>query len=595
MPRQIDEEDEAYQRPFDQKQFIRLLRYLIPHRIRVAYVIVLVIVAGFVNQATPYLMKIGIDTYIKSMDLRGLNLLAGLLLACNITGWIAAYLRTYLMAYIGQNVLYTMRQELFTHIQWLSFRFYDSRPAGKIIARITGDVGTLNDLITNGIINIVADSVNLIIIVIALLSMHVKLALLSFCILPFMAIWALRLRPRIRLLWRMVRARISAINANLNESILGMKVTQAFVREDRNLENFRDLLKKNLDTWMKAISLNVIFGPVVEVIGTIGTCVVIWYGVREIASGRMTVGMIMAFLSYLGRFWAPVSTLTNFYGQVQAAMASSERVFEFLDTRPEIEEKPGAVALPPIKGAVNFEHVSFGYEPGQVVLKDFSLSVRPGETIALVGPTGAGKTSIVNLLNRFYDPTEGRITIDGYDIRDVTLKSLRSQIGIVLQDTVLFSGSIEDNIRYGKLDASMEEIEEAARIANIHDFIMQLPQGYKTEIEERGSKLSVGQRQLLSLARAVLANPRILILDEATSNIDARTEMLLQEAIERVLKGRTSFVIAHRLSTIRNANRIVVIENGRIAQMGTHEELINTPGIYRDLSLSQVREQSLAV
>lgn len=588
MQRNFDK-DEVVMKPFDRVQFMRLLRYLAPHKKAMAASIGLMCIAAVAAQFGPYFFKIAIDEGIPNRDFQLINYLGLGFLALAFVNWLCARWRTLIMSRVGQSVLYTMRMQLFSHIQSLSFRFYDSRPAGKIMVRITSDVNTLNQLLTNGVVNMVSELFNLAVIVVLMLSMHTKLALLSFTILPILGVFAVALRPQIRRRWYKVRLKLSNINANLNESIMGIRVTQAFVREQKNQRHFEGLNVALRDSCMDAIKLNALFMPIVEIIAAVGTGLVIWYGTGMIRTGVLTVGILVAFLNYLWRFWAPINMLADFYTQIQTAMASAQRVFEILDTKPEIKDAPGAIELPPIRGEVAFEHVNFGYDPGQVVLRDFSLKVKPGETIALVGPTGAGKSSIINLLTRFYDPQSGRITIDGKDIKKVTVESLRSQIGIVLQDTFIFSGPIRENLRYGKLDASMQEIIDAAQIANAHEFIMNFPEGYSTEVEERGAKLSVGQRQLLSFARALLLDPRILILDEATSSIDTETEILIQEALARLLVGRTSFVIAHRLSTIQNADQIVVVDHGRIMEQGTHRELLCRKGIYRDLFEAQMK------
>jgi ATP-binding cassette subfamily B multidrug efflux pump len=588
MQRNFDK-DEVVMQPFDRAQFLRLLRYLVPHKKAMAASIGIMCIAAVTAQLGPYFFKIAIDEGIPNRDFHLINYLGVGFLGLAFVNWLCARWRTLIMSRVGQSVLYTMRKQLFDHIQSLSFRFYDSRPAGKIMVRITSDVNTLNQLLTNGIVNVVSELFNLIVIVILMLSMHTKLALLSFTILPILALFALALRPQIRRKWYRVRLKLSSINAYLNESIMGIRVTQAFTREENNQRYFEGLNQELKDSCMEAIRLNALFMPMVEIIAAVGTGLVIWYGTGLIRTGVLTVGILVAFLNYLWRFWVPINMLADFYTQIQTAMASAQRVFEILDTKPEIKDAACAIELPPIKGEVAFEHVNFGYDPGQVVLKDFSLKVRPGQTIALVGPTGAGKSSIINLLTRFYDPQAGRITIDGVDIKKVTVESLRSQIGIVLQDTFIFSGPIRENLRYGRLDATMREIIEAAQIANAHEFIINFPDGYDTEVEERGAKLSVGQRQLLSFARALLADPRILILDEATSSIDTETELLIQQALARLLVGRTSFVIAHRLSTIQNADRIVVVDHGTIVEQGTHRELLGREGIYRELCEAQLK------
>lgn len=588
MQRNFDR-DEVVMKPFNKEHFFRLLRYLAPHKQAMAAAIGLMCIAAVAAQFGPYFFKVAIDQAIPARDFRLINYLGFGFLGLAFVNWLCARWRTLIMSRVGQSVLYAMRKELFDHIQSLSFRFYDSRPAGKIMVRITSDVNTLNQLLTSGIVNMASEVFNLIVIVVLMLSMHTKLALLSFTILPLLAFFALSIRPQIRRRWYEVRLKLSSINAHLNESIMGMRVTQAFTREEQNLQYFKGLNSDLKASCMNAIRLNALFMPIVEIIAAVGTGLVIWYGTDLIRTGVLTVGVVVAFLNYLWRFWTPINMLANFYTQIQTAMASAQRVFEILDTKPEIKDAPDAIELPPIRGEVAFEHVNFGYDPGQVVLEDFSLKVKPGQTIAIVGPTGAGKSSIINLLTRFYDPQKGRITIDGMDIKKVTLESLRSQIGIVLQDTFIFSGPIRDNLRYGKLDATMQEIMEAAQIANAHEFIMNFPEGYDTEVEERGAKLSVGQRQLISFARALLLDPKILILDEATSSIDTETEILIQQALARLLVDRTSFVIAHRLSTIQNADRIVVVDHGRIVEQGTHRELLGHRGIYRDLCEAQMK------
>lgn len=588
MQRNFDR-DEVLMQPFSKEHFLRLLRYLTPHKKAMATAIGLMCIAAVAAQLGPYFFKVAIDDAIPKQDFKLINYLGLGFLALAFVNWLCARWRTLIMSQVGQGVLYAMRKELFDHIQSLSFRFYDSRPAGKIMVRITSDVNTLNQLLTNGIVNMASEAFNLIVIVVLMLSMNAKLALLSFTILPLLALFAIALRPKIRRRWYQVRLKLSTINAHLNESIMGMRVTQAFTREEANQEYFHGLNEDLKTASMSAIGLNALFMPVVEIIAAVGTGLVIWYGTDLIRTGLLTVGVLVAFLNYLWRFWVPINMMADFYTQIQTAMASAQRVFEILDTKPEIKDEPGAVELPPIKGAVAFEHVDFGYDPGQVVLENFSLKVEPGQTIAIVGPTGAGKSSIINLLTRFYDPQGGSITIDGYDLREVKVESLRNQIGIVLQDTFIFSGPIHENLRYGKLDATMQQIIEAAQIANAHEFIMDFPEGYNTEVEERGAKLSVGQRQLLSFARALLLDPKILILDEATSSIDTETELLIQQALARLLVGRTSFVIAHRLSTIQNADQIVVIDHGRIVEQGTHSELLEQRGVYRDLCEAQMK------
>ncbi len=589
MLRQRIIEDEALEKPFNMEQFKRLLSYMKPYTKQLVITFLLMIVASVCGLLGPLILQIAIDEYMVQGNYVGLAFITFIFLGVNLVNMVCVRKRVRIMVVVGQEVLFKLRQDLFNHIQKLSFTFYDSRPAGKILVRIINDVNSLSDLLTNGIINVVTDAFTLIVALIFMFSIHFRLALISLVTVPLMALVIVLLKKVIRLRWQTVRRKVSNMNAYLHESLAGMRVTQAFVREPETRQVYRQLSGDIYSAWMNAIKVNNLFWPSVEWIAAIGTFLIYWFGMKFLDQGTVTVGILVAFTGYVWRFWQPLNNLCNFYNSLLMATASTERIFEMLDIQPDITDKKDAIELPPIKGEVRFDHVTFYYEPEKPVLEDVSFTVKPGETIALVGPTGAGKTTIVSLISRFYDPVEGRVLIDGVDIRDVTLYSLRKQMGIMLQEPFIFSGTIMDNIRYGRLDATDEEVIEAAKIVHAHEFIKEMEDGYYTQVQERGSRLSQGQKQLISFARALLADPKILILDEATSSIDTRTEMLIQEGLKELLKGRTSFVIAHRLSTIRNADRIMVIDHGRIIECGNHDELLKKRGVYYNLYKAQYK------
>lgn len=488
---------------------------------------------------------------------------------------------------IGQQVIYDLRASLFKHIQSLSFRFFDKRPAGSVLVRITNDINSLQDLFTNGIVNLVIDMLQLAGIVVILLVINPNLGIAVMITVPIMFVVSTALRKRIRRAWQDVRMNQSRINSHLNESIQGIKVTQAYTQEEENMDYFNHMNTRNFKSWNRASALNQSFGPIIEITSAIGILILFLYGSFLAQNAAMSVGTLVMFATYIGNFWEPINRLGQMYSQLLIAMASSERIFEFMDEQPDVQQKPEAKELPPINGHVVFDNVDFAYDSTRLALNGISFEIKPGQSIALVGHTGSGKTSIINALSRFYDVASGRILIDGHDIRDVTLSSLRSQISIVLQDTFIFSGTIRDNIRFGRPDASDAEIEMAARAVHAHDFIVNLPQGYDTQVEERGNVLSMGQRQLLSFARALLADPKILILDEATASIDTDTEVKIQEALKTLLSGRTSIMIAHRLSTIRHADNIIVLDHGKIIEQGNHEQLMRQGGTYKSLIEAQ--------
>ncbi|WP_427338258.1 ABC transporter ATP-binding protein [Caloranaerobacter sp. DY30410] len=567
----------------------RLYSYLKPYKFEVFQVLVLMGVVIGVNLINPYFFRLGIDKYIADKDIKGLFLLGGLMILINIVSMICSRWRIKKMSRITNNILVTIRHQLYKHIQKLSFEFFDNRPNGKIIARIIGDVNSLNNLFTSSVTNLIPDLVTLIAVVVIMISMNLKLALVSLVTLPFLLVSMFLIEVTCRKRWQLFRKKNSNMKGYIHENFSGIRVIQSFAAQDKTSRGFNEILTELNAAFVKAVRISDLFWPLVEISWGIGSVIVFWYGVKLLNTGEISVGLLVAFTSYISMFWRPIMNLSNFYNNLITNMAAAERIFEIMDIKPDIEDKKDAKPMPKIKGNVEFKHVNFSYDDNEVVLKDINFSVKAGETIALVGPTGAGKTTIVNLIARFYDVDSGEVLIDGYNVSDVKLETLRSQMGIMLQDTFLFSGTIKENIRYGKLDATDEEIIKAAKAAYAHDFIMKLPNGYDTDINERGTRLSVGQRQLIAFARALLADPRILILDEATSSIDTHTERLVQKGIERLLKGRTSFVIAHRLSTIQNADRIFVIDDGKIKEMGNHDELMKMKGIYYNLFMSQFK------
>jgi len=585
-----EELDEAAEKPFNYGYFKRLMKYVRPYSRALLVVGLFVVVGTVANLLEPYLIGLIVDLGVMNKDLTLVFELVGVLIVFRFLAWGAGYLRVFAIGRIGQSVLYDLRAELFSHIQKLSLRFYDNRPVGKIMSRITSDVGSINELLNGGVATIIVEGLSLAGIVIIMLAIDWRMALVSFCITPSFYLLFGKLQKRIEGAWVNVRKSASNMNANLNESVNGIRVTQAFGREERNIQRFERINQVNRNANVRAVKLDNLIWPAVELVGIVGVSLLLWFGASQVIAGAMTLGVVLAFTNYIWRFWGPVSALSKVYSQVLSAMASAERIFEFLDTEPEIQDKPGALPMPPIQGEVRFEGVQFKYEAtSKAALRGVDLHVTPGQTVAIVGPTGAGKTTIINLIMRFYDPTEGRVLIDGRDLRDVQLATLRSQISLVLQDPFIFSGSIADNIRYGRLDATQEDIEAAAKAVHLDEFINRLPDKYDHEVGERGSRLSLGQRQLVSFARALLADPRILILDEATSSVDTQTERMIQQALEVLLRGRTAFVIAHRLSTVRNADVILVMQEGQIAEQGSHDELMAQRGLYYRLVTSHDR------
>ncbi|WP_251037307.1 ABC transporter ATP-binding protein [Paenibacillus albidus] len=590
----VYKDDDLIDKAFDWRQFTRLFGYMKPYAKQMLPLVSIMMILGTITKLTvPFLTSLAIDRAIAPKEgnpsLTLLYTLTASVIVLYLIQWIAGVYRIKYTNVIGQRVIYDLRSDLFKHIQKLSFNFFDKRPAGSVLVRVTNDINSLQDLFTNGVVNLMIDCVQLLGITVILLLINWKLGLAVMITVPVMFLISTKLRQKIRLAWQDVRMKNSRINSHLNESIQGIRVTQAYTQERENMNYFDSMNMDSKKSWDKASAMNQGFGPIIEVTGGFGTMILFWFGAYLIQSGELTVGFLVAFSTYVSNFWDPINRLGQMYNQLLVAMASSERIFEYLDEQPAVQDKPGAQPIPKINGDIVFDKVVFEYEKGRAALKGIDLNVQAGQSIALVGHTGSGKSTIINLIGRFYDIKSGKITIDGRDIREVTLGSLRSQIGIVLQDTFIFSGTIRDNIRFGRLDATDQEVEEAAKAVDAHEFITKLPGGYNTEVEERGSALSMGQRQLLSFARALLANPRILILDEATASIDTETELKIQEALKILLQGRTSFIVAHRLSTIRHADKIVVLDHGEVKEVGTHSELTAHEGVYNGLIEAQFR------
>ena len=590
MARNKYDVDEVVEQKFDIKQLKRLVDYIRPYKGKMLFVLVLMLSSSGLGMFLPKFLQIEMDKYIPDKDIKSIVMLTALAGVIVLYSVISTRIKIDVTTKVGQDIIHTIREDIFKHLQELPFSYYDERPHGKIQVRVVNYVNNLSDLLSNGIINTITDLCNLIFILIFMFAMSPKLTLICLCGLPVLVIYVVFLKRRQSHAWQVQSNKQSNLNAYIAESINGIRVTQAFVREEKNMDIFNDLSMSYRNAWLKAVYYNFAMGPMVDLISTITTSFIYVVGVSCIINGGqsgVTVGVLIAFTAYISRFWAPINTIASFYNSLLTAISYLERIFETIDEPVEVKDAPDATDMPPIKGDVSFENVKFSYEDGVPILKNVSFDVKQGQTIAIVGPTGAGKTTIVNLLSRFYNVDSGKVLIDGIDISKVKIHSLRTQMGVMMQDSFIFSGTIMDNIRYGNKTATDEEVIKAAKTVCAHDFIMEMEDGYNTQVNERGSRLSVGQRQLISFARSLLADPAILILDEATSSIDTETEIVLQEGLNNLLKGRTSFIIAHRLSTIKNADTIMYIDKGGIVEAGSHDELLENKGAYYELYMSQ--------
>ncbi len=595
-------DDELESKSYDKALMKRILRYLKPYKGLVAVSLVLLVFESLFQLAPPYLVKVAIDRYITpggpietAARYAGLTHIITIFLGVLVVGFLGGYVQIYVMAYVGQRVMYDMRMEIFRHLQRKEVAYFDKNPVGRLMTRLTNDVEVLNEMFTSGAVAIFLDALTLLGIMVVLCYLNLRLALLSFLVLPLLFVAAEMFRKAVRSSYRKVRKRIAAVNAFLQENITGMSVVQVFCREGAQFDKFSRRNRDLYDAHIESIVAYAWFYPVVEILSAVAIGLIIWFGGRTVLEGAITFGALVAFIQYAQRFYRPISDLSEKYNIIQSAMASAERIFEVLDTVPEIVDPPAPRPVPREAARVTFDRVSFGYNGGEEVVRDISFTVEPGEKVAIVGYTGSGKTTIINLLSRLYDVGEGRILIDGTDIREFAQKDLHRYIATVLQDVFLFSGDVAYNIHLGDPSVSEEKLRRVARYINAEKFIEKLPSGYAEKVGERGRTLSVGERQLLSFARALVYEPKILVLDEATSSVDTETEYLVQDALRKFMAGRTSIVIAHRLSTIRHVDRIIVLHKGRIVEEGSHKALLERGGLYSNLYELQYKDQEKKV
>lgn len=589
MARNTYEIDENLEAPFDAEKLKRIGKYVAPYKGTIVLILFLMASSSILTMFIPIIFMEAVDVSIPNKDMQEVIKLSVYILAISLYVSIVLKIRSRVMTKMGQNIIFEIRKDIFEHVQRLPFTYFDNRPHGKIQVRIVNYVNNLSDLLSTGLVNVLTEIGSLFFIVCFMLYVNVRFTILCMLGLPILSglIWYIQSRQRKA--WQEASNKQSNLNAYISESINGVRITQSFVREKENRQIFNRLSNNYRDSWMSAVRYNFLLGPAIENISAITTAIIYVLSVYWVTGGSETItaGVVIAFISYIGRFWAPINTIASFYNSILTSLSYLERIFETMDEPIDVKDREDAIEMPEIRGEVKFENVCFAYEEGQNILNGISFKANVGESFAIVGPTGAGKTTIVNLLSRFYNINSGHIYIDNIDIESVTIKSLRTQMGVMMQESFIFSGTIMDNIRYGNQNATDEQVIEAAKIVCAHDFIMDMEDGYNTKVKERGSGLSAGQKQLISFARALLANPKILILDEATSSIDTETEIALQEGLKGLLKNRTSFIIAHRLSTIKNSSCILYVDKGQIVEKGSHEELIAKKGAYYKLYMSQ--------
>ncbi len=582
MARNKFDADEEIEQKVNPKIVLRLMKWIKPFTKWMVLSCILMLLSSVISLTSPYLIRMAIDKAIPSKNIRMLVIISVILTASVIVVRFLLAAKLKIMTRVSQKIIVNIRNDVFTKLQSLPFSYFDNRPHGKILIRVVNYVNSLSDLLSNGIIQLISDLFTLVVIIGFMLAIDPKLTLVSMAVVPVLFIVLIAMKKKQHEAWKQESYKRSNLTAYLSESLNGMKITQSFAREKVNQGIFSGLCKTCKKVWIHAVNINNIIWPIVDNLSTLGVSLVYLIGISWLGKS-ITIGTLVAFAGYIWRFWFPIQNLGNFYNSMVTTGAYVERILELLDEPEDITDRPGAKELPPIRGHVTFDHVNFSYEPGTRILKDVNFVITPGMTLAIVGPTGAGKTTIVNLLSRFYNPDDGKILIDGIDIQELQIKSIRKQVGVMLQDSFLFSGSIMENIRYGRLDATDEECIAAAKTVQAHDFISAFPDGYNTILSANGGGLSQGQKQLISFARVLLSDPRILILDEATSSVDTHTEKALQKGLNELLKGRTSFIIAHRLSTIRNADQIFYVDHGEIVEHGNHEELMAKNGYYAEM------------